>query len=150
MNRQSGFNLVEMLVVMVVAAILLGIGVPSFRTFTATQRVKGAAFDFASALLLARSEAIKRSAAVTVDQGSGGWGSGWTVNAGGTTLASQQAVSKVTVAPSPDTTASIAFQKNGRVASTLRFQFAGENTDAVRCVTVSVSGMPHTTNTSCS
>jgi type IV fimbrial biogenesis protein FimT len=150
MRQQGGFNLVEMLVVMVVAAIMLGIGVPSFRQFTATQRVKSAAFDFAGSLLLARSEAIKRNAAVTVDQAAGGWGSGWTVNAGGTTLAAQDAAAKVTIAPTPDTTASITFQNNGRVGGTLRFQFGAENTDAVRCVTLSVSGLPHTTNTSCS
>src|SRR5438132_1412930 len=80
-----------MQVVMVVAAIMLGIGIPSFRQFTATQRVKGAAFDFAGALLLARSEAIKRNAAVTVDQAVGGWAGGWSVNAAGNLLSTQQA-----------------------------------------------------------
>lgn len=150
MKRQSGFNLLELMIVVAVAAVMMGIGVPSFREFTATQRVKSAAFDFAAALLLARSEAVKRNTPVTVSQAAGGWGSGWTVVVGGTTLANQEAASNVTITPAPDTTTSIAYQSNGRVASTLRFQFGGANTTAVRCVTIPVSGVPNTTTASCS
>jgi type IV fimbrial biogenesis protein FimT len=151
MKRQSGFNMIELMVVVTIAAIMLGIGVPSFRQFTATQRVKSAAFDFAAAQLLARSEAIKRNTSVTVTQASGGWGNGWTVVAGGNTLATQEATSNVTITPKPDaTTASVAYLGTGRIASTLKFEFSATNTDAVRCVTISVSGVPNTTTASCS
>jgi type IV fimbrial biogenesis protein FimT len=115
----------------------------------ATQRVKNAAFDFAATLLLARSEAIKRNTAVTIDQAGGGW-AGWTVNVGGTTLSSKEAAANVTITPVPDSTTSIAFQGNGRVPSTLQFQFGAANTPAVRCVTISTSGVPNTKTASCS
>lgn len=149
MKHQSGFNLIEMLVVMVVAAIMLGIAVPSFRQFTASQQVKNAAFDFATAMLLARSEAIKRNAAVTVARSGSAWSSGWTVTVAGTTLATQTPATSVTVTPNPSAS-SLAFQSNGRVTSTVRFQFGAANTDAVRCVTVGVTGLPSTTTASCS
>ena len=149
MKRQSGFNLIEMLVVMVVAAIMLGIAVPSFRQFTASQQVKNAAFDFAAAMLMARSEAIKRNAAVTVAQSGSAWSSGWTVTVAGTTLSTQTPATTVTITPNPSAS-SLAFQSNGRVTSTVRFQFAASNTSAVRCVTVGVTGLPSTTTTSCS
>lgn len=149
MKHQSGFNLIEMLVVMVVAAIMLGIAVPSFRQFTASQQVKNAAFDFAAAMLMARSEAIKRNAAVTVAQSGSAWSSGWTVTVAGTTLSTQTPATTVTITPNPSAS-SLAFQSNGRVTSTVRFQFAASNTSAVRCVTVGVTGLPSTTTTSCS
>ena len=150
MRRQAGFNLIELMVVVFIAAIMLGIGVPAFRDFVAGQRVKTAAFDFASALLLARSEAIKRNAPVTIDQASGGWQNGWTVNAAGAALARQDPASNVTIAPTPAVTDKVTFQGNGRIAGTLQFQFGGANTTSVRCVTVTVSGVPNTKTTSCS
>lgn len=149
MKHQSGFNLIELLIVMIVAAIMLGIGVPSFRQFTASQKVKNAAFDFAAAMLMARSEAIKRNAPVTVAQSGADWSAGWTVTVAGNTLASQTPTTNVTITPNPSAS-SLAFQGNGRVTSTVRFQFGAANTDAVRCVTVSVTGLPSTTTASCS
>lgn len=148
-RRQRGFNLIELLVVLTVSAIMLGIATPSFREFVATQRVKNTAFDFASALLLARSEAIKRNGPVTLAQTGASWAGGWTVNAGGTPLETKEVATGVTITPVPDTT-SFDFQGNGRIASTLRFQFEGENTSSVRCVTISVSGVPNTISGSCS
>ena len=150
MKRQSGFTLIELLVVVTISAILLGIAIPSFRDFVATQRVKNAAFEFAASMLLARSEAIKRNTAVTVTQGAGGWGSGWTVAAGGTTLATKDSTHNVTITPAPDPAAtSLAFQGTGRIASEIRFQFGTANTTSVRCITVSASGVTSTKTTSC-
>ena len=150
MRTQRGFNLIELLVVLTIAGVMLGLGVPAFREFMATQRVRNTAFDFAATLLLARSEAIKRNTAVTIDQAGGGWDGGWTVNVGGTTLSSKEAAANVTIVPVPDTTTSIAYQGNGRVPSTLQFQFGATNTTAVRCVTISTSGVPNTKTASCS
>ena len=151
MKRISGFTLIELLVVLTVAAILLGLGIPSFREFVATQRVKESAFDFAAAMLLARSEAIKRNTAVTLTQAAGGWGSGWSIAAGGDTLATKDTKAPVTVTPAPDpATASITFQGSGRVASPVRFQFETANTPQVRCLSLSATGLTSTTTASCS
>lgn len=153
MKRQSGFTLIELIVVLTISGIFLGLAIPAFREFTASQRVKNAAFDFAAAMLLARSEAVKRNGPVTVTQGTGGWANGWTVAAAGaTTLATQDAVNSVTITTNPDPTASISFQGNGRLptgANAVSFQFATANTTAVRCVTVKTDGVTNTTTTSC-
>ena len=150
MRTQRGFNLIELMVVLTIAGILLGIGIPSFRGFTASQRVKNTAFDFAAALLLARSEAVKRNAPVSVAQLAANW-QGWTVSVGGTTLATKEAppAGQVTIAPNDPAITDFTYQGSGRVGTAMRFQFSAAQTPTVRCVTIGVSGVPNTTTTSC-
>jgi type IV fimbrial biogenesis protein FimT len=149
-SRQRGFTLIELMIVVTLLAVMLGIGIPSFRGFIAGQRVKTIAYDFATALLVARSEAIKRNATVTIAP-TGSWVGGWTVSTGTTPtiLATQQPASNVTITTNPNPTASVVYQGNGRIASSLTFQFSASGTDSVRCVSVNVSGVPNTTTTSC-
>jgi type IV fimbrial biogenesis protein FimT len=62
-NRKiTGFSLVELMVVLVVAAIVLGVGVPAFADFIATNRMAASVNDLLSGVHLARSEAVKRRA----------------------------------------------------------------------------------------
>jgi type IV fimbrial biogenesis protein FimT len=77
----KGFTLIEMMTVLAVAAILLGIGIPSFRSLIENQRMTAVANDFFAAINLARSEAIKRGARVDmVPAGVGDdWAEGWVV-----------------------------------------------------------------------
>jgi type IV fimbrial biogenesis protein FimT len=148
---QRGFSLIELMVVVTVTAVMLGIGVPAFKQFTATQRVKSAAVDLATTLLQARSEAIKRNVAVTIAHNTGGWAYGWTVVAGTVTVAEQAALGDVTVTANP-TSASVVYSGNGRITagSSVKFQVGSSDTTQVRCVTVSPSGVASTTSTSCS
>jgi type IV fimbrial biogenesis protein FimT len=60
MNDQRGFTLIELLVTISIMAILLGIGVPSFRGMIEANRLSSASNDLLSGLQFARSEAIKR------------------------------------------------------------------------------------------
>jgi type IV fimbrial biogenesis protein FimT len=89
-----GFTLVEAMVVMSIIAILMAVAVPTFRDFTASRAVAAQISDFAGALRLARTEAIKRGRNVVVcrtsdpqaatpscDAGSD-WRSGWLVMQG--------------------------------------------------------------------
>ena len=62
----SGFTLLELMVVVVIGAILLGIGIPSFNNFIRNGRMTAAANDLVVGLHYARSEAIKRRAAVSI------------------------------------------------------------------------------------
>ena len=57
--RQRGFNLVEILVVFAIMGILLGLGIPSYRSYMANQKVQSTAEVFMSGLQLARAEAVK-------------------------------------------------------------------------------------------
>lgn len=83
MNKQSGFTLIELMVTLSILAILLGIGVPSFRSMIEGNRITTVANDLVGALQFSRSEAVKRGTAITLcasnDQStcSGTWVNGW-------------------------------------------------------------------------
>lgn len=66
MNNQRGFTLIELMVTITVLAVLLGIGIPSFRSMIENNRIAAASNDLVSALQLARSEAIKRGIPVVL------------------------------------------------------------------------------------
>jgi type IV fimbrial biogenesis protein FimT len=65
-GRRQGFTLVEMMVTVAVVAILLAVGAPQLRTFVQKQQVRGDVQTLASAIQLARTEALKRSSDVTL------------------------------------------------------------------------------------
>lgn len=63
---KRGFTLVELVVVMAVGAILLAIAVPGYAFLLNSSRLAAVTNDLVTTLHLARSEAIKRGARVTV------------------------------------------------------------------------------------
>ncbi len=76
--RQKGFTLIELMVTLIVLVVLLSIGIPSFSDWVKNNRLDTATRTLASALQLARNEAISRQTAVTIDSG-GNWGNGLTI-----------------------------------------------------------------------
>jgi len=86
---QQGFTLVELLVAMTIVAILMAIAIPSYNALILNTTASQYANSMAESALLARGEAIRRNAAVTVcistdgatcGSGSGGWEQGWLVS----------------------------------------------------------------------
>ncbi len=86
MNKNhTGFTLVELMVVLAIAAILATVAVPSFRSMIQNNRLATQANELAGTMNFARSEAIKRGRRVTVcvstDQatctGGMAWAGGW-------------------------------------------------------------------------
>lgn len=63
---QSGFTVLELMVTIVVAGVILGIGIPNLMEFQRNNAMAAASNDFVTAVLAARSEAIKRSVPVTL------------------------------------------------------------------------------------
>ena len=65
-SRAGGFTVIELLVVVAIAAIFIALGVPSFTDFIRQTRLSSAMNDLSADLFLARSEAIKRNSRVLV------------------------------------------------------------------------------------
>lgn len=65
-KAQSGFTLLELMLVVTIAGLLLGFGVPAMGNFFRNARITGAANDVMGGLHFARSEAIKRRVPVTL------------------------------------------------------------------------------------
>jgi type IV fimbrial biogenesis protein FimT len=86
-RKMKGFTLFELMVTLAVAAIILSFGVPGFMSFIQNNRAATHTNDLITALNLARSEATRRSATVTVcssDDGatcsdSNDWSTGWII-----------------------------------------------------------------------
>jgi type IV fimbrial biogenesis protein FimT len=65
-HRSRGFTLMELMIVLTLAAIILALGAPSFSEFRRSNRMAGISNDFLVGLQVARSEAIKRQASVSL------------------------------------------------------------------------------------
>lgn len=81
-GRDRGFTLLELMATITILAILLGIGIPSLTAFIQNSRVTSQANGLVSSFHLARSEAIKRGAQVSVTALPGGFEAGWCVHLG--------------------------------------------------------------------
>lgn len=99
-SSPRGFTAIELMVTVAVAAILLGVAVPSFKNIMLSTTLTSYANSMLAGAVHARGEAIKRNAVVTMcvstdgaNCGTGGWEQGWIVLAGTTVIHAQPAAS---------------------------------------------------------
>ena len=125
--------------------VLLRLAVPNLRDFLATQRVKTVAYETVAALNLARTEAIKRSASVTLTATTSGTSQSWTLSApgGGGTLQvwAIPAGAKVTSGFS-----NVTFNSDGRASAGTSITVCNDPATAQikqRIVTLDASGRPN-------
>jgi type IV fimbrial biogenesis protein FimT len=81
-REEQGFSLVETMVVLAIAAILVGLAAPDFGTLVRTQQLKAASGDLLGAINLARAQALARGRQVKLmplDPAGRDWSRGWTV-----------------------------------------------------------------------
>jgi type IV fimbrial biogenesis protein FimT len=159
-RQKRGFTLVEMLVAMAVLAVLLALAAPSFTNAGLPSKLRSVANSLVGAAQLARSEAIKRDAVVTLcvsadgaTCGAGNWSQGWIVTTGGgaTPLQSvQSAPTGFRVTPAGGAVA-LTFQPSGVGATTETFTVC-RSTPTVgsqeRSVSISAIGRPSVRTTS--
>lgn len=149
-RHARGFTLIELMIVVTLMAVMLGLAAPSFRDFVAGQRVKTAAGEYASALVQARSEAIKRNANVTVTPAtlsSDGWSQGWTVAVAAVTLVTQDAYTGVSFA---GPAVAITYLGTGRLSPAVPIvpmKVSAQYAESCMNVVIDLSGMPRSSKT---
>ena len=87
MKKDSGFTLVELMITLVVAAILVTVAIPNFRTLIQNNRLTTEINEFLTAVSITRSEAVKRADRITMCKSSDGaacvatgdWSQGWII-----------------------------------------------------------------------
>lgn len=140
----AGFTIIEMMVVVAVAGILAAYGLPNLRILITNQRVRGVTTDLVASLIVARSEAIKRNAQVSLVPNGGDWATGWTVQVGGTTLRAQDALTGVTTT---GPVGNVTYRGNGRLPGSSQILFTFRSTEmsqvTMRCVVIDASGRPN-------
>lgn len=158
-----GFTLVELMVALAVALALLGIAVPAYRQLVESNARAAAISDLTSGLALARSEAVNRSATISLCPSADGascaavpWTSGWlmflntsaetppVVDTGETVLKVGAANSAVTVNPSASFTQGLSFTARGTANAPGEFVFCGNvsgSTTPVAKRSVSILGV---------
>jgi len=81
----TGFTLVELMLVLAVAAVVLALAAPDLRDLVRRQQLKAASADLLAAVGLARAQALARGQTVIVlardaaEGGGDGWAAGWRV-----------------------------------------------------------------------
>lgn len=143
--RHAGFTLVEAAVVMVVMCVVLATAGPGMQRLLSTQRVKSLAFDLAADLMLARSEALKRNAAVNVEPASSNWNRGWSVSVPSTSTALRSHGALNEELQFEGAPSVLIFQSNGRLGSPgsqVRMTIRGVDgsADTARCLQLDLSG----------
>jgi type IV fimbrial biogenesis protein FimT len=166
MKRQLGFTLTELMVVTAIVAILLSIGVPSYRYVTNSYRTSSEVNGLLGDLMYARSEAIKEGQWVTtcasVDgltcSGATAWNTGWIVFSNPTNAANPTAgilrMQQKFTGTTPDTfnatngVSAVTFSREGFsttvagfVGTTITLHDPTANTVWTRCLYVSAQGL---------
>jgi type IV fimbrial biogenesis protein FimT len=120
----KGFTLIELLITVAIVSILMGIGLPSFQSIIASNRITSGANAMVSALQLAKIEALKQHKDVVVAKRTS-WNGGWTVYVdtnSGSPIASFDALNS-TITVTSSYANSVSYSPNGRTNTGGNFLF---------------------------
>jgi len=138
-SKLAGFTLIELMIAMVVMIVVLAIGMPGIAQIRSNSELTTTTNDLMAALNFARSEAVRRGQAVTVNPEGGGWSDGWTVNDfnGNAVRVFPEPASDSTVTAS---VSPITLQPLGSVAAAGCFDVTVNGTDRVRSIPIALTG----------
>jgi len=144
-----GFSLVELMIGLVLVAILMGIGMPMFRSFILEQRLRATSSDLRVALTTARSEAVKRNSSVELQPNAGVWGDGWTIPSptGGDPILNHKQGGDVTIS-GPD---EVTFTPAGRAVAGAEFEIdvGPESSGTLGCLQLQLDGRMNSMKGAC-
>ncbi|MCC6201801.1 MAG: GspH/FimT family pseudopilin [Gammaproteobacteria bacterium] len=153
MKTQAGFTALELIITVALAAVILSVGVPSFRAVMGSNRNSNEINNLMSALSLARSEAISRGLCIAVvpltdNDWTGGWMLGTDINCNGSSADAGEITIRVydeirasSFSAQPGT---IVFQPHGGLAAAQSFTFDPHRCTVAnpqRIITVGLSGL---------
>ncbi|THJ33951.1 prepilin-type N-terminal cleavage/methylation domain-containing protein [Lampropedia aestuarii] len=150
-TSQCGFTLLELMVVLAIAAILAALALPSFDSMVKRWRTKTAAENLVSGIYLARSEAARFGGVqmARIDgpecQTAGLWQCGWrvqTLGQDGVTLQTVEAIKSMVIMRRPETNTT-SFNQFGQVNGLGAYSFVvvhqANQGDSSKAITVCVS-----------
>jgi len=148
--RARGFTLIELMVTLAVLVVLIAIAVPSFDAIRLSARLSSYSTALVAGSQLARSEAIKRNAPVTLCASANGtscstngqWESGWIVLSGTQILRAEAAAASGYRLREAGGASAIVFQATGLGASQSRLNIcrATPSANQSRAVSISATG----------
>lgn len=148
-----GFTLIELMVVVAVAAIFAAIATPSFRELMVSTRTRAAASALHESLWLARSEAIKRNKPMTFTVTT--LQNGWTitpVDTPSTVLRKEGGMPDLKLSFNSGTSATFEYNSQGRLAdgvAALKMTLSGLDGLSPRCISFDAAARPKLTQGAC-
>lgn len=146
MKKNTGFTIIELMIVVALMAIFLSLAAPSMSNIIKNNHLATQANAFVTAMQLARSEAIKRGAGVAVTAtdssvASNEWGRGWSVSASGTTLQTFEALPPANTLNSVANRTSFQYQSTGLIDNADTLQLCDDRTgETGRQITITATG----------
>ncbi len=161
LKAESGVTLIELLTAITIVALLMGIGVPSYRAVTNSNRVAAEINGLLGDLQLARGEAIKQGLPVSVCPstdsatcaGTSTWGGGWIVIVdpagdltGTVVLRIQKAIVNGDTLTNSTGATGVTFNREGfstgfPASTTFTLHDSQANQTRTRCLTMNLVGM---------
>jgi type IV fimbrial biogenesis protein FimT len=148
-----GFTLIELMVVVALAAILAVIATPSFRELMVSTRTRAAASALHESLWLARSEAIKRNKPVTFTVTT--LQDGWTitpVDKPATVLRKQDGLPDLKLSFNSGTSVTFEYNSQGRLTdgvAAVKMTLSGADGLGPRCISFDAAARPKLTSGAC-
>ncbi len=152
-----GFSLIELMVAISILGILATIAVPSFNQTILSTKLRSYANSLVGHAFLARSEAIKNNAPVTIcvsangtSCATGGWEQGWIILSGITVVQRQEPVASGYKITETSGLTSLTFQPSGIGATRAELTICRSTPQAgsqERVVTISATGRPSVSKT---